>query len=144
MTMRTLEEIGDSVCGRLIGHGNELQQIIRAALREAVAQARRDVLAEPAEPSKERDAAVILAESLGYDVVKFPMVAQIMRQHIGEASKRAVAQERAACAEVARNACSCSCDEAYTSRGMVAPDCFKHQACDEAAAQIEDRDAREK
>ena len=63
-------------------------------VREAV----RATLAGPAEPTAERDRAVMLAESLGYDVTKFPMVTQIMRQHIGEA----VAEERRALREIVR------------------------------------------
>lgn len=43
-------------------------------------------------------------------------------------------QERAA--STAEESYPCSCDEAYTSRKLVAPDCFKHNPLDDAAAEI--------
>ena len=40
------------------------------------------------------------------------------------------------CETIVKDACPCTCISAYTDRGMVAPDCFKHQACYDAADAI--------
>jgi nucleotidyltransferase/DNA polymerase involved in DNA repair len=55
------------------------------------------------------------------------------------AMEEARREEREACAKIAESAYPCSCDEAYTTRKLTAPDCFHCVPLAEAAEQIRAR-----
>ena len=63
-------------------------------------------------------------------------LAALLREREAAAERRGAEAMRGKAAQEAESAYPCSCDEAYTTRRLTAPDCFRCVPLDEAACRV--------